>query len=105
MVVVDAVARLLPGVLGEPSSAVEESFYAGLLEYPHFTRPREYRGHAVPEVLLSGHHEEIRRWRRRQSLLRTLERRPDLLDGIELTREDKTILKGLLDELKKFDLG
>jgi tRNA (guanine37-N1)-methyltransferase len=105
MVVVDAVARLLPGVLGEPSSAVEESFCAGLLEYPHYTRPREYRGHAVPEVLLSGHHEEIRRWRRRQSLLRTLERRPDLLDRIELTREDKTILRDLLDELSRLNPG
>lgn len=101
MVVVDAVARLIPGVLGEPASAVEESFFAGLLEYPHYTRPREYRGLAVPEVLLSGHHEEIRRWRRRQSLLRTLERRPDLLAEIELTREDKEILKSVLDALKK----
>ena len=105
MVVVDAVARLLPGVLGEPSSVVEESFCAGLLEYPHYTRPREYRGQAVPEVLLSGHHEEIRRWRRRQSILRTLERRPELLDSIELTREDKTILRGLLDEISRLNLG
>ena len=88
-VLVDAVARLIPGVLGEAASAEEESFTTGLLEYPHYTRPREYRGLEVPEVLLSGHHEEIRKWRRRQSLLRTLERRPELLHQAELSREDK----------------
>lgn len=105
MVVVDAVARLVPGVLGEAASAAEESFCGGLLEYPHYTRPREYRGLAVPEVLLSGHHEEIRKWRRRQSLLRTLERRPELLKKAELTREDKDILKKVLDDLKELDLN
>lgn len=105
MVVVDAVTRLLPGVLGERESAEEDSFSAGLLEYPHYTRPREFRGLAVPEVLLSGHHEEIRKWRRRQSLLRTLERRPELLSQAELTREDEEILKNLIDELLRLDLG
>jgi tRNA (guanine37-N1)-methyltransferase len=105
MVVVDAVTRLLPGVLGECESAEEDSFSTGLLEYPHYTRPREFRGLAVPEVLLSGHHEEIRKWRRRQSLLRTLERRPELLSQAELTREDKEVLKKLIDELLRLNLG
>lgn len=104
-VVVDAVARLLPGVLGESASAKEESFQTSLLEYPHYTRPREYRGQAVPEVLLSGHHEEIRKWRRRHSLLRTLTRRPDLLRQAELTREDQAILREVLNDLVELDLG
>lgn len=103
-VVVDAVARLIPGVLGEAASAEEESFTAGLLEYPHYTRPREYRGQEVPEVLLSGHHEEIRKWRRRQSLLRTLERRPELLNQAELTGEDKKILGEIRDSLLDLNL-
>ncbi|MCL5290645.1 MAG: tRNA (guanosine(37)-N1)-methyltransferase TrmD, partial [Firmicutes bacterium] len=101
MVVVDAVARLVPGVLGEPASAEEDSFSCGLLEHPHYTRPREFRGLSVPDILLSGHHEEIRRWRRRQSLLRTLERRPDLLSRVELTCEDKKMLVELSGELEK----
>jgi tRNA (guanine37-N1)-methyltransferase len=104
MVLVDAVARLIPGVLGEAASAEEESFNTGLLEYPHYTRPREYRGQAVPDILLSGHHEEIRKWRRRQSLLRTLGRRPELLGQAELTGEDKKVLKGILDDLQKLNL-
>ncbi len=103
MVVVDAVTRLIPGVLGESASVEEESFNTGLLEYPQYTRPREYRGQAVPEVLLSGHHEEIRKWRRKQSLLRTLERRPELLAKVELTREDKEILKKLIIELQRLN--
>ncbi len=100
MVVVDAVSRLIPGVLGERSSAQEESFSDGLLEYPHYTRPREYRGYSVPEVLLSGHHEKIRLWRRRQSLLRTLAGRPDLLARASLTAEDRKILAEVIEELK-----
>lgn len=79
MVVIDAVARLLPGVLGDDASADEESFSAGLLEYPQYTRPAEYRGWKVPDVLLSGNHAEIARWRAEQSRLRTEQRRPDLL--------------------------
>ena len=79
MVVIDAVGRLLPGVLGGEASTGEESHSAGLLEYPHYTRPPDFRDYPVPEVLLSGNHAEIARWRRRQSLLRTAERRPDLL--------------------------
>ncbi|MEW6424557.1 MAG: tRNA (guanosine(37)-N1)-methyltransferase TrmD [Bacillota bacterium] len=104
MVVVDAVARLLPGVLGRDASAAEESFSNSLLEYPHYTRPREYRGYPVPEVLLSGHHEQIRAWRRRQALLRTLENRPDLLRGADLTNEDKQILKEVLNKLQELNL-
>jgi len=104
MVVVDAVARLIPGVLGDAFSAVEDSFSAGLLEYPHYTRPKNFRDYFVPDVLLSGHHEEIRRWRRRQALLRTLGRRPELLYQLELTGEDKDILKKLRTDLESLKL-
>lgn len=92
MVVVDAVARLVPGVLGREVSAENDSFYDGLLEHPHYTRPWKYRGQEVPDVLLSGHHDKIRRWRRRESLLRTLARRPELLCEARLTDEDVEIL-------------
>lgn len=100
MVVVDAVARMIPGVLGEQASAEQDSFYNGLLEHPHYTKPREYQGLKVPEVLLSGHHQNIARWRRRQSILRTLERRPELLQKAELTDEDKKILQEVYEKLK-----
>jgi tRNA (guanine37-N1)-methyltransferase len=89
MVLVDAVSRLVPGVLGNSDSAGEDSFSMGLLEYPHYTRPSEYQGWKVPEVLLSGNHREIEIWRRRQSLLRTQKRRPDLLTGMELTEQER----------------
>lgn len=89
MTVIDAVVRLLPGVLGNESSAVTDSFSDGLLEYPHYTRPVDFRGLRVPDVLLSGHHAEIDKWRRQQSLLRTKERRPELLGRVELTAKDK----------------
>lgn len=92
MVVVDAVARLLPGVLGDEAATREESFSGLLLEYPQYTRPREYRGYTVPEVLLSGDHGRIARWRRQQALLRTLKRRPDLLKYEDLSPEDKKLL-------------
>jgi len=92
MVVIDAVSRLVPGVLGGERSSIEDSFEDGLLEYPHYTRPRIFKGKAVPPVLLSGDHEKIRLWRRTQSLKRTLERRPDLLKKVELREEDKAIL-------------
>ncbi|MFC1491482.1 tRNA (guanosine(37)-N1)-methyltransferase TrmD [Nitrospinota bacterium] len=88
IVVIDAVSRLLPGVLGNQDSAAEESFSTGLLDYPHYTRPPEFRGMRVPEVLLSGNHEDIRRWRRQAALRRTLERRKDLLDRAELSEEE-----------------
>jgi tRNA (guanine37-N1)-methyltransferase len=94
-VVVDAVTRLLPGALGCGQSAEEDSFSGGLLDYPHYTRPAEFRNLKVPEVLLGGHHGEIARWRRRQALERTLRRRPDLLERAELTEDDKKILDDL----------
>jgi len=97
MVVVDAVARLIPGVLGNDESARHESFSEGLLESPQYTRPEEFRGWKVPDVLLSGHHREIEQWRRREALRRTLRRRPDLLAGAPLTEQDRKIL----EELKK----
>jgi tRNA (guanine37-N1)-methyltransferase len=97
MVVVDAVARLIPGVLGNDESARHESFATGLLESPQYTRPEEFRGWKVPDVLLSGHHREIEDWRRRESLKRTLERRPDLLATVVLTDKDRKFL----GELKK----
>jgi tRNA (guanine37-N1)-methyltransferase len=93
--VVDAVARLLPGVVGSFDSVESDSFHSGLLDAPYYTRPAEYRGWAVPEVLLSGHHAQIARARREESLRRTLERRPDLLETAELSREDLQFLKEL----------
>jgi tRNA (guanine37-N1)-methyltransferase len=98
MVLVDAVVRRLPGALGSPQSVAEESFAAGLLEAPHYTRPPEFRGWAVPEVLTSGDHQEVARWRRRQNLLLTARRRPDLLAAAELTREEREWLALQLGE-------
>jgi len=92
MVVVDCVIRLLPGVLGSEASLVEDSHIESLLEYPQYTRPAVYRGWAVPEILLSGDHGEIARWRRQQSLLRTAKRRPDLIEKAVLSPEDKRLL-------------
>jgi len=89
MVVIDSVVRLLPGVLGNELSAVTDSFSTGLLEYPHYTRPVKFRDWEVPEVLLSGHHVNVDKWRRQMSLRRTLERRPDLLAGRELSKEER----------------
>tara|TARA_R110002049_G_scaffold82038_3_gene208759 strand:- start:5243 stop:5680 length:438 start_codon:yes stop_codon:yes gene_type:complete len=92
MVVVDAVARQLEGVLGHAQSAGQDSFADGLLDCPHYTRPEEWQGRRVPQVLLSGNHSEIRRWRLKQALGRTLERRPDLLEGRTLTNEEDALL-------------
>lgn len=89
MVLIDSVVRLLPGVLGNETSAVTDSYSTGLLEHPHYTRPAEFRGWDVPDVLISGHHANIEVWRREQSLLRTLERRPDLLESAELTDKER----------------
>ncbi|MCP1305919.1 tRNA (guanosine(37)-N1)-methyltransferase TrmD [Paenibacillus tyrfis] len=89
MVVIDSVVRLLPGVLGNETSAVTDSFSTGLLEYPHYTRPANFRGWEVPEVLISGHHGNIEEWRRKQSLERTWKKRPDLLEGIGLTPKER----------------
>ncbi len=95
MVMIDAVSRLLPGVLGGRDSACADSFSDGLLEHPHYTRPAEFRGMSVPEILLSGDHGRIARWRREQQLERTLARRPDLLDSAPLSDEDRRFLDGL----------
>jgi tRNA (guanine37-N1)-methyltransferase len=97
MVVVDAVARLVPGVLGAAESLAEESVSSGLLEYPHYTRPPDFRGWTVPEVLLSGNHAVIARWRREQALRRTLARRPDLLDKADLSVSDRKLLDRIRD--------
>jgi tRNA (guanine37-N1)-methyltransferase len=93
LVVVDAVSRLVPGVVGDAESVVEESFSRGLLDYPHYTRPVEIDGCRVPEVLLSGHHAEVRRWRRKAALARTLERRPDLIETAALDEEEQALLE------------
>lgn len=98
LIVIDAVARLVPGVLGAPQSIVEESFTDSLLEYPQYTRPAEVRGMVVPEVLLSGHHEAIRRWRRKEALRVTYQKRPDLLKDREFTIEDRQLLDEIIRE-------
>jgi tRNA (guanine37-N1)-methyltransferase len=98
MVVVDALVRRLPGAIGSGLSLEEESHAQGLLEYPQYTRPPEFRGWGVPEVLVSGHHAEIARWRRRQSVLRTARRRPDLLEGAHLTDQERRLAKGAARE-------
>jgi tRNA (guanine37-N1)-methyltransferase len=95
LVILDAVARLVPGVVGDEQSVTEDSFNRGLLDFPQFTRPPEIANLRVPDVLLSGNHAEIRRWRKRAALVRTLERRPDLLAGAELDDEEKELLKEL----------
>ncbi len=95
MVVVDVLTRLIPGVLGDPAAATKDSHAAGLLEHPHYTRPAEYRGYPVPDILLSGHHAKQEEWRRRQSLARTLARRPDLLARADLSEADRQYLADL----------
>jgi tRNA (guanine37-N1)-methyltransferase len=95
MVVIDAVIRLLPGVLGSDASSLEESHAGGLLEYPQYTRPEVYRGWPVPDVLLSGNHARIARWRRKQVLLRTLKRRPELLAKADLDQEERQLVERL----------
>ena len=98
LMLVDAIARQLPGALNDAQSAVQESFATGLLDCPHYTRPEQYGAASVPEVLLSGHHEAIRRWRLEQSLRRTWLRRPDLLEGRTLTKEERELLAKVRDE-------
>lgn len=98
LAIVDSVVRLLPGVLGNESSAAHDSFTTGLLEHPHYTRPADFRGWKVPEVLLSGHHEKIAEWRHREALRRTWQRRPDLLEGRALTDRER-------DWLREFERG
>lgn len=99
MTIVDATVRLIPEVIGKEASHQEDSFSSGLLEYPQYTRPFDFRGMTVPEVLMSGHHENIRKWRLEQSLRKTLERRPDLLEKYNLSEEESTILKRIKKEL------
>jgi tRNA (guanine37-N1)-methyltransferase len=95
LVMIDAVTRLLPGVLGDPGATMDDSHADGLLEYPHYTRPADFQGHAVPDVLVSGHHAQVARWRREQSLRRTWERRPDLLTQARLAQADREFLARL----------
>ena len=99
-VVTDAVARLVPGVVGDARSVDEDSFVSGILDHPHYTRPAEIDAHAVPEVLLSGHHAEIRRWRKREAVRRTLQRRPDLLERAALDDEERAIVQEFKNEGK-----
>jgi tRNA (guanine37-N1)-methyltransferase len=100
LVIVDAVARLIPGVVGDEDSVAGDSFSRGLLDFPHFTRPAEFRDWKVPEVLVSGHHGEIRKWRKRQALELTLMRRPDLLADAELDVEEQELLRELMERKK-----
>ncbi len=102
LVMLDAISRLLPGVLGDPEGAWDDSHASGLLEYPHYTRPPEFRGWTVPGVLLSGNHAQIEKWRRQQSIIRTYQQRPDMLDGVELNKEDKKFLEEIVKAKKKF---
>jgi tRNA (guanine37-N1)-methyltransferase len=98
LVIVDTVARLIPGVVGDEDSVADDSFSRGLLDFPHFTRPAEFRDLKVPDVLVSGHHGEIRKWRKRQALELTLDRRPDLLVDAELDVEEQEILRELIEQ-------
>jgi tRNA (guanine37-N1)-methyltransferase len=98
LVIIDAVSRLLPDVLGDSQSAEAESFSHGLLDYPHYTRPEQFREMGVPKVLLSGNHEEIRKWRIKQSLKATMQKRPDLLESYSLSVEEKLLLEQIKEE-------
>ena len=103
LMIIDAVSRLLPGVLGDPTGAEDDSHSMGLLEYPHYTRPPEFRGWKVPDVLLSGDHAKIDKWRRQQALTRTFHKRPDMLEKAELTEKDKKIIKRLTSHVEGQD--
>jgi tRNA (guanine37-N1)-methyltransferase len=98
LVVIDAAARLIPGALGDERSVEDESFSWGLLDYPHYTRPREYRGLRVPEVLVSGNHEEIWLWRRKEALRKTFKERPDLIERLDLNDLDRKMLSEIREE-------
>jgi len=100
LMIIDAVSRLLPGVLGDPTGAEDDSHAMGLLEYPHYTKPAEFRGWRVPEVLVSGDHAKIDKWRREQALTRTNNKRPDMLDKAELSEKDKKFIQGLRSEFE-----
>ena len=105
LVVIDAVARLVPGVMGNEESGAEESFVTDLLEYPQYTRPAVFRGYEVPDVLRTGDHARVARWRRAQALLRTLERRPDLLAGRPLTADEAALLREFAGDTSSGDEG
>jgi tRNA (guanine37-N1)-methyltransferase len=98
MLMGDAIGRLVEGVVGNADSVVADSFYDGILDHPHYTRPEELRGQRVPDILLSGHHENIRKWRKEQALRETLKKRPDLLETAELDEESREILRRLENE-------
>lgn len=98
LILMDATSRFIPGVLGDPDGAMDDSYASGLLEYPHYTKPSDFRGYRVPDILLSGDHALIKRWRREQALLRTIKRRPDLLLSAELSDADRNYLEQLQDE-------
>ena len=101
LLVIDAVSRLVPDVVGDRESVEQDSFAQGILDHPHYTRPAEFEGRRVPDVLLSGHHAEVRRWRMKQALLRTLDRRPDLIDEGALSREQRDLLGEAIDDEKE----
>lgn len=103
LVIIDTIVRLIPGVLGDERSKEEESFTWGILDYPHYTRPPEYRGLRVPDVLLSGNHKEIAKWRRKEALRHTMRRRPDLLKKASLTDEDYKLIEEIKEERDEFD--
>lgn len=104
MILIDAVSRLIPGVLGDPTGAEDDSHSMGLLEYPHYTKPAEFRGWKVPEILLSGDHAKIEKWRREQALLRTFEKRPDMLEKAELSDKDRKFIDGLKSKSESQDV-
>src|SRR5512138_1365733 len=101
LLIIDAISRLLPGVLGDPTGAEDDSHSMGLLEYPHYTRPPEFRGWQVPEVLLSGDHGKIEKWRREQAILRTFNKRPDMLEKAELSKQDREFVERLKSKVEK----
>jgi tRNA (guanine37-N1)-methyltransferase len=101
LLIIDAVSRLLPGVLGDPTGAEDDSHSMGLLEYPHYTRPPEFRGWKVPDVLLSGDHGKIEKWRREQALIRTFSRRPDILEKAQLSKEDQKIVDRIKSKMQE----
>ena len=103
MILIDAVSRLIPGVLGDPTGAADDSHAMGLLEYPHYTKPPEFRGWKVPDILLSGDHGKIEKWRREQALIRTVRRRPDMVEKAELSEKDLKFVEGLKAKGEKTD--
>ena len=104
LMIIDAVSRLIPGVLGDPTGAEDDSHSMGLLEYPHYTKPSEFRGWKVPDILASGNHAKIEQWRREQALLRTYNKRPDMLEKAELSEADKKFVKGLTSQVEQDDV-